>query len=225
MKEQIILKTENLRKEYNQGSNNLVVLQNICLEIYAGELAVINGESGSGKSTLLNLLAGLDDPTSGQVIIDDKTITDLNESQMALFRRKKIGFIFQQYHLLPELSAVENVMLPLLINGKMKKEAFDKAASLLNYVGLEERLTHQPAQLSGGQCQRVAIARALITDPKIIFADEPTGNLDSKNKERVLETLSKINKEKGSTILMVTHSQQDINIASRVIRIKDGVVE
>lgn len=217
-----ILSVKSLNKNYAKG--RVSILKDVSFSVKQGEFIVIHGESGSGKSTLLHLLAGFDRADSGSIILDKTDICKLNESQKARFRRDHIGFIFQQFHLLPELTALENVMMPLLIQKENVKKAREQAGKYLFYVGLEDRMNHTPERLSGGQNQRVAIARALIGHSSVLFADEPTGNLDSKNRTEILELLKKINREHGATIMMVTHSVEERSIADRVIELKDGVI-
>lgn len=219
-----IIEVKSLYKKYGKNSDIQVVINNVNLCIEEKEFIAVYGESGSGKSTLLHLLAGFIPPSKGDIIINKQCLTKMTESQKAIFRRVNIGFIFQSYNLLPELTAIENVMMPLLINGMGKRAASEVAEKCLYYVGLEDRINHTPEKLSGGQNQRVAIARAISTSPPIILADEPTGNLDSKNKIEVLNLLKKIRDEKHSTIIMVTHSSIDQKYATRTIRVKDGVV-
>lgn len=220
-----ILRTNNLCKSYDSKLNAEKIISNVSLNIKEGEFIAIKGESGSGKTTLLNLLAGFLNPNKGEVFINNKCINKMNESEKAIFRRKNIGFIFQSYNLLQELTAIENVMLPLLINDINNRDAKAEAKKVICYMGLEKYISYMPKELSGGQQQRIAIARALANRPKIIFADEPTGNLDSKSKKAILEIFKKINKDLRTTILMVTHSNQDMEYASKVITIKDGKIE
>jgi ABC-type antimicrobial peptide transport system, ATPase component len=217
-----LIKVNNLSKSFEGGK--LLLFKDINLCINSGEFIVIHGESGSGKSTLLHLLAGFDSAETGEIVIDNTNICKMNETEKARFRQNHIGFIFQQFRLLPELTALENVMMPLLIKKVKEKAAREKAEEYLSYVGLEERLKHTPQQMSGGQNQRVAIARALVSDVKLILADEPTGNLDSKNRAEILELIKKINKEKEATIMMVTHSLEERKIADRIIELKDGAI-
>lgn len=217
-----ILNIDKLSKSYSGGK--ISVLKNVCFGVQRGEFMVIHGESGSGKSTLLHLLAGFENADQGEIFLGGTNICRLNESGRAMFRRKNVGFVFQQFHLLPELTALENVMMPLLIRKVSMKKARGRAEHLLFYVGLEDRMNHTPEQLSGGQNQRVAVARALVGEPVVLFADEPTGSLDSKNRAELLELLKKVNAEQGTTILMVTHSAEERTIADRVIELKDGVI-
>ncbi len=217
-----IVSVQNLNKSYANGHEP--ILKDVSFSINQGEFIVIHGESGSGKSTLLHLLAGFDSADSGKIWVERTDICKMNESQKARFRRDHIGFVFQQFHLLPELTALENVMMPLLIQKEKVKKAREKAEKHLFYVGLEDRMNRTPERLSGGQNQRVAIARAVVCNSKIIFADEPTGNLDSKSRADILELLKKVNREKGTTIMMVTHSIEERSIADRIIELRDGVI-
>ena len=215
-----ILKTENLTKIYGLGDNKVVALDNINISVNSGEFVAIVGASGSGKSTLLHLLGGVDKPTSGTVYVNGKDIYKLSNDKLAIFRRKEVGLIYQFYNLIPILNAKENVTLPLeLDNQKVNKEELDK---LLKDLGIYERRNHLPNQLSGGQQQRVSIARALITHPAIVLADEPTGNLDSKSSEEIVELLKKANKEYKQTIIMITHNMEIAKEADRIIKIEDG---
>ncbi|MDO4306835.1 MAG: ABC transporter ATP-binding protein [Eubacteriales bacterium] len=220
-----LLETRDLCKSYITAYRDSMVINHVNLQIQKGEFIAIHGESGSGKTTLLNLLAGFLEPTGGDVYINNECITKMSESQKAMFRRKNVGFIFQSYNLLPELTVVENVMLPLLIDGVKKEMAHEAAEKALSYVGLSQYFGNTPEKLSGGQNQRVAIARAIVTNPLLIFADEPTGNLDSRNKKEVMKLLKKINGDNETTILMVTHSLQDQSYAERTIQVKDGGVK
>ncbi|HGG0415512.1 TPA: ABC transporter ATP-binding protein [Clostridium sporogenes] len=215
-----ILKTMGLKKYYGSGENVVKAVNNINFSVEEGEFVAIVGTSGSGKSTLLHLLGGIDSPTEGEVIIDQKSIYKMDKDSLAIFRRRKIGFIFQQFNLVPVLNAYENIVLPVrLDNDNVDKEYVDEIISLLN---LEKRRYHSPNALSGGQQQRVAIARALATKPSIILADEPTGNLDSKTGEEVLGLLKKSIKKYNQTLLMITHDENIALAADRVIRIEDG---
>jgi len=211
-----------LHKYYNSRHKRLHVLNGINLKAQSGELVSIIGASGAGKSTLLHLLAGIDVPSEGEVLLDGKNIYKIKEGQRARLRNRMIGFVFQFYHLLPEFTALENVMLPGFIQGQAAKVIKKKAADLLKQVGLEKRGAHHPAELSGGEQQRVAIARALINQPQILFCDEPTGNLDSKTGAKICELLLSLNKEGGYTIVVATHSQEIAKVAGRRIFIKDG---
>lgn len=206
------------------GEVRVVALNNVSLNIKRGEFAAIMGKSGSGKSTLLHQLGLLDTPTSGEIMIDGKEILKLSESQKAKFRLERFGYVFQEYALLPELAALENVCLPAMARGRKKEEYIKAGTEVLEQVGLGARLHHRPRELSGGEQQRVAIARALINKPDILFADEPTANLDSVSSKQVLELFQKLNREIGLTILMVTHEAEDKKYVDRVIWLKDGVL-
>ena len=214
-----------VRKVYRQGQNEITVLAGITLDITKGEFTVIMGPSGSGKSTLLHLIGGLDRPTSGDVLVDQRLISQMADDQVTLFRRTKIGFVFQFFNLLPTLTALENVTLPLVLDGRAKAEADQKSEFLLGKVGLEQRKNHLPEELSGGEIQRIAIARALAFNPPILLADEPTGNLDSKTGESVLALLRQINRDDGCTVVIVTHSQEAACHGDRKILLRDGSVE
>jgi putative ABC transport system ATP-binding protein len=214
-----------VRKIYRQGESQIAALDGISLEIPKGAFAVIMGPSGSGKSTLLHLIGGLDRPTSGDLLVDGRLIGQMADDEVTLFRRTKIGFVFQFFNLLPTLTAMENVALPLVLDGVAKAGADRKAEVLLEKVGLQERKHHLPEEMSGGEIQRIAVARALAFNPPLLLADEPTGNLDSKNGEAVLSLLREINKNDGCTIVMVTHSQEAASYGERRILLKDGRVE
>ena len=219
-----ILEVKNVYKSYENKSEEAPVLNGISFEIKKGEFVAIYGESGAGKSTLLHLLAGFDKPSDGEILMMDKNITQMNENRLARLRSKHVGFVFQQYHLIPELSAIENVMFPMLLNGVRRKAAYKAAKEMLEYVGITEGIDKLPEEFSGGQNQRIAIARALVTNPEIVFADEPTGNLDSTNKHKIMDLLTQINKDFKTTILVVTHSETEKKYASKVILVKDGKV-
>jgi putative ABC transport system ATP-binding protein len=212
-------------KTYRQGENEITAINGISLDIAKGQFAVIMGPSGSGKSSLLHLIGGLDRPTRGEVLVDQRLISQMADDEITLFRRKRVGFVFQFFNLLPTLTALENTALPLVLDGYSKVEADQKARALLSKVGLEQRRDHLPEAMSGGEVQRVAIARALAFAPPILLADEPTGNLDSKNGEAVLSLLRKINREEGCTVVMVTHSQEAASYGDRTICLRDGRVE
>ena len=214
-----------VRKTYRQGENELVVLAGLSLDIPAGQFATIMGPSGSGKSTLLHLMGGLDSPSAGDVMVDGRIISQMPDAQVTLFRRTQIGFVFQFFNLLPTLTALENVTLPFVLDGRRKEEALDRAELLLDKVGLAARRKHLPQEMSGGEIQRLAIARSLAFDPPILLADEPTGNLDSKNGEIILKLLRQINKEDGCTIVMVTHSPEAARFGDRTIFLRDGLIE
>jgi len=219
---EIIVKAENLSKIYGSGSSKVVALDSVNLEIYKGEIVAILGPSGSGKTTLLNLLAGLDVPTSGTIVIDGQEITKMSEEEKAKFRAKNMGFIFQFFNLIPVLTAVENVELPLLLNKVPVADARKRALELLELMGISHRKDAYPSQLSGGEQQRVSIARALSTTPKIIWADEPTGALDVKNGEQIKKLIIELNKELGTTFVIVTHDQSVAQIANRIMRMENG---
>jgi putative ABC transport system ATP-binding protein len=214
-----------VRKIYRQGESDITALAGVSLEIPQGSFAAIMGPSGSGKSTLLHLIGGLDRPTSGDLLVDGRLIGQMADDQVTLFRRNKIGFIFQFFNLLPTLTALENVALPFVLDGRAKVEADERAAMLLAKVGLDKRKDHLPEELSGGEIQRVAIARALVFSPPILLADEPTGNLDSKNGEAILALLKHINQDDGCTVVMVTHSEEAASYGNRKIYLRDGRVE
>ncbi|MBE0448007.1 MAG: ABC transporter ATP-binding protein [Actinobacteria bacterium] len=218
---QVIAVTDLVRK-YSLGEVLVIALNGVSISIERGEFVSIMGASGSGKSTLLNLIGGLDRFDSGKIMVDGLDITSLDENQLAKYRREKIGFIFQSYNLIPTLTALQNVELPLVFSGTPKKDRLLRAEDILRTVGLEKRMGHRPTEMSGGEQQRVAIARALINKPSIILGDEPTGNLDSKTGEEIMELLTWLNKKDGLTIIMVTHDPEKARYADRVIQIKDG---
>ncbi len=220
-----LLKLEDVWKIYQMGETEFAALKGIDLTISKGEFVIILGPSGSGKSTLMNLLGCLDIPSKGTVFLNGKDISQLGESELAIIRGKMIGFIFQQFNLLPTLNTLENVMLPLEFQEADSSFAMEKATKLLEMVGLEHKARNLPSQLSGGQRQRVAIARSLAVDPEIILADEPTGNLDSKTGTYILDFLSNLHKKEGKTIIIVTHDMSLVRYAERVFHIKDGLVE
>ena len=215
-----ILETRNLRKIYGSGDTEVRALDGVNLSVDSGEFVAIVGTSGSGKSTLLHMLGGLDRPTSGSVIVDGKDIFSLKDESLTIFRRRKIGFVFQSYNLVPVLNARENIVLPIQLDGRQVDEDFlDK---IVNTLGLEKKLGSLPSQLSGGQQQRVAIARALAAAPAIILADEPTGNLDSRTSQDVLSLLKVTSQKFAQTIVMITHNEEIAQTADRIIRIEDG---
>ncbi len=218
-----ILAIRNLSKIYQSGSRKLTVLENVNFEIQSGETISIVGPSGSGKTTLLGLCAGLDSGTSGSVVLNGQALEKLNEDQRAAVRNKDVGFIFQNFQLLPTLTALENVMVPLEL--KKRKDAKEKALELLEKVGLKDRATHYPTQLSGGEQQRVSIARAFANEPKILFADEPTGNLDTETGEMIERLIFDLNKEKGTTLILVTHDLELAAKTQRIIHIKGGKIQ
>jgi putative ABC transport system ATP-binding protein len=221
----MLYQVRELTKHYQRGDQGVTALKGVSLDIAAGQFVSIMGPSGSGKSTLLHLLGGLDRPTSGEVKINGQPIESLSDHDLSLFRRRKLGFIFQFFNLLPTLSALENVALPRLLDGETLKAVEPRAKQLLEQIGMGHRLTHKPDQLSGGEMQRVAIARALISDPVVLLADEPTGNLDSKTGESVLELLAQMVRTTQKSIIMVTHDAKAASYGNRMIRLRDGVVE
>lgn len=218
----IILKTSGLKKYYGTEPNIVRALDGVALNVEQGEFVAIVGTSGSGKSTLLHMLGGLDNPTSGSVVLDGKELSKMNDDELTIFRRRNIGFIFQNYNLVPILNVYENIVLPIELDGeKVDKEFVDK---ILKMLGLTEKLNNMPNNLSGGQQQRVAIARALATKPAIILADEPTGNLDSKTSQEVLGLLKVTSQQLHQTIIMITHNNEIAQLADRIIRIEDGKI-
>jgi len=219
-----IIHLENICKSYYLGKQELQVLKGINIDILKNEYVALMGPSGSGKSTLMNILGCLDTPTKGRYILNGQDVSRMIDNDLAEVRNKEIGFVFQQFNLLPRLTAAENVALPLIYSGIAKKERMERAMEVLTKVRLEDRSHHKPNELSGGQCQRVAIARALINDPAIILADEPTGNLDSKTSHEIMDILGKIHND-GNTVVLVTHEEDIAGFAHRVIRLRDGVIE
>lgn len=217
-----ILEVKNLSKTYGKGETAVKALDDISFSVNKGDFVCIIGPSGSGKSTLLHLLGGVDRPTSGKVLIDQTDIYNLNETQLAIFRRRQIGLIYQFYNLIPILTVEENMTLPMLLDGQKVDEAHFK--KIVNILGLEKRLSHLPNQLSGGQQQRVSIGRALISNPAIMLADEPTGNLDSKNSKEIMELLKMFNKTYNQTLIVITHDERIALQADRIITIKDGKI-
>lgn len=220
-----ILEVKNLKKVYGQGNHAVEALADVSFTIERGQFTSLMGPSGGGKSSLLHLIGGLDRPSQGSVCINNRCLETLTDDQLSAFRRQHLGFIFQFFYLLPTLTALENVALPLLIDGESLKDVSPRAIELLGMIGLSHRINHRPDQLSGGEMQRVAIARALITDPVLIVADEPTGNLDSKTGAMVLELLQTMAREHGHTILMATHDQNAASYSDRLITIRDGRIE
>ncbi len=220
-----MIRCTDVGKVYQQGENRITALAGVSLDIPQGAFAAVMGESGSGKSTLLHLIGGLDRPSSGELLVDGRLIGQMADDQVTLFRRNQIGFIFQFFNLLPTLTAAENIALPFVLDGRSKAEADARAAALLAKVGLQHRQQHLPEALSGGEIQRVAVARALAFNPPILLADEPTGNLDSKNGSAILDLLRLVNRQDGCTIVMVTHSEEAAGYADRKIYLRDGRVE
>lgn len=218
-----IIVTENLGKSVPTANGNLQILTGIHLQVGRGESVAVTGESGSGKSTLISLVAGLDSPTSGSILVDGKSLTGMNEDGRAELRNRLVGFVFQSFQLMHGLTALENVMLPLELRGD--KQARESASALLNRVGLANRPSHTPRQLSGGEQQRVALARAFVTKPALLFADEPTGNLDSKTGEIIINLLFELNKENNTTLVLVTHDSALAQRCHRVIRLVAGRME
>lgn len=215
-----LLTAKNITKSYH----TLQVLQDVSLSVASGSFIAIMGASGAGKSTFLHILGTLDTPDSGSVLFEEKAPFSLNKKEQAAFRNQKMGFVFQFHHLLPEFTAVENVCMPMWIAGKGKKEAMERSRTLLHKVGLQHRENHKPSQMSGGEQQRVAIARALAMQPQIIFADEPTGNLDTENAESIHQLFLQLQKELGITIVVVTHNEDLAKLADRVLMMKDGQI-
>ena len=221
----ILLRAEGLMKTYGAGQSAVKALNGVSLEIREGELLVILGSSGSGKSTLLNMLGGMDRPDKGSILFRGKEISRLNDRGLTAYRRKNIGFVFQFHHLLPEFSAVENVALPAMIAGQSKSTALKRAEELLEYLKLKDRLTHKPSQLSGGEQQRVAVARALVNSPKIILADEPSGNLDTENARKLHQLFFDLRDQFKQTFIVVTHNTELATMADKTIHMKDGKIE
>ena len=221
----IAIEGKNIVKDFKMGETITSVLKNVSLKVLKGEFVSIMGQSGSGKSTLLYILGGLDTPTEGTVSMNGADISRFNDAKMSQIRRQNIGFVFQFYNLIPNLNVEENIMLPLLLDGKKSKDYRKQLDNILEIVGLSDRRKHTPRELSGGQQQRAAIARALISDPEILFADEPTGNLDSKTGAEIMKLLQSINKNSGQTIIMVTHSPEAAKNSNRIITVKDGMIE
>ncbi|ODM26345.1 peptide ABC transporter ATP-binding protein [Clostridium sp. Bc-iso-3] len=217
-----ILKVENLCKTYGKGEAKVDALKNVSFSLKKGEFAAVVGESGSGKSTLLNCIGALDNPTSGIILVDGQNLFSMKEEERTIFRRRNIGFIFQSFQLVPELNVEQNIIFPLLLDYRKPDPA--AVNEILELLGLTERRRHLPSQLSGGQQQRVAIGRALITKPKLILADEPTGNLDSKNSQDVIDLLTKASRQYQQTILMITHNKNLTTSVDRVFRVSDGIL-
>jgi len=219
---EIVIQTRKLRKEFIREEFHVIALKDVDIEIRQGEFAVLMGPSGSGKSTLLHLIAAMDVATDGEIVVLGENLSELSDREIAHWRNEHVGFIFQSFNLIPVLTALENVELPLKLTNLNRKERLEHATTALNLVGLGDRLSHYPRHLSGGQEQRVAIARAIVTDPALILADEPTGNLDAASADEVLSLLSRLNKEYGKTIVMVTHDPHAARFASHIYHLEKG---
>ncbi|WP_287582468.1 ABC transporter ATP-binding protein [Candidatus Borrarchaeum sp.] len=218
-----VIEADDVWKVYKRGKTDVEALRGVSFRVREGEIVAIMGSSGCGKTTLLNIIGGLDTPTKGNIRVNEIELSSLGETKLTKFRRENIGFVFQFYNLLPSLSALENVQLPLIAQGKSKKERLEKATEFLQAVGLNDRLYHKPGELSGGEQQRVAIARAIAVQPSIILADEPTGDLDSKTGEEIMELLRQIN-DQGQTVIVVTHDDMIAKTTDRIIKLRDGKV-
>lgn len=225
MNNNIVLKCTNIGKSYRDGSLNVQVLKNLNLEVKEGEGISIIGSSGSGKSTLLHILGGLDKPSEGKITLMNRDISDMSQRKLGELRNNYLGFVYQFHHLLPEFSALENVMMPLLIGKKNKAEAETRAADMLEKVGLKQRILHRPSELSGGERQRAAIARALVTRPKCLLADEPTGNLDRKNAQNILDMMMDLKTELNTSLIVVTHDDELAIRFERVMTMQDGCLQ
>lgn len=219
-----IIHLEDIRKSYFMGKQELQVLKGINLDIHSNEYVALMGPSGSGKSTLMNILGCLDSPSAGRYVLNGQDVSKMADDNLADVRNKEIGFVFQQFNLLPRLTALENVALPLVYAGVGRKQRTEMAMEVIQKVGLEDRSHHKPNELSGGQCQRVAIARALVNNPSLILADEPTGNLDTKTSKEIMDIFTQI-QEAGNTVVLVTHEEDIANYAKRVVRLRDGLIE
>ncbi len=217
-----LIRALDLQKHYQRGGETLQVLKGVSLTVAAGEFVAVVGPSGAGKSTLLHLLGALDRPTGGVLTYGDRAVWTLSDGELAAFRNQTVGFVFQFHHLLPEFTALENAMMPALIQRRAPAEAAEAARALLSQVGLRDRLTHRPGELSGGEQQRVAVARALVTSPRVLLADEPTGNLDRKTGEEVFALLRLFNRERGVALVLVTHNEALSRQADRILRLEDG---
>ncbi|KAA2240467.1 ABC transporter ATP-binding protein [Chitinophaga agrisoli] len=224
MRPESVIHLEHIRKSYFIGRNELPVLKGISLDINKNEYVALMGPSGSGKSTLMNMLGCLDSPTSGKYILSGHDVSKMEDNELARVRNQEIGFVFQQFNLMPRLSALENVAVPLIYAGISKKEREERAMEVIKKVGLGDRYKHKPNELSGGQCQRVAIARALVNTPSLILADEPTGNLDTKTSVEIMEIFGQIHSS-GNTVVLVTHEEDIADHARRIVRLRDGLIE
>lgn len=222
---QEIIELKNLKKAFKIGKESLLVLKGIDLALYKEQAICIVGPSGSGKSTLLNMMAGLEKPTSGEIIVGGIHIENLNEDDLTKFRQLNVGFVFQSYNLIPTLTALENVGLGLIFKGIPKKERDERSAYLLEKVGLKDRMKHKPSEMSGGQQQRVSIARAFVNKPKIVFADEPTGNLDTKTSVEIMELMTTMTKKDKQTLIIVTHDLETAVYSDRIVHVRDGLIE
>lgn len=223
--QEAIIRIRDVKKLYQMGNEQIHAIDGISMNIYQGEVCCLLGKSGSGKSTLLNLIAGLEKPTEGKIIFHKKHIERMDEDQLAMFRREYIGFVFQSYNLMPTLTALENVTLPLIFRGVPKKERTERAMEMLKAVGLEERANHKPFEMSGGQQQRVSIARAFVNNPPIVFADEPTGNLDTKTTYEMMDLITGMAKKNHQTLIIVTHDLELSEYADRIVILQDGKIE
>ncbi len=219
-----IIQLEGIRKSYFMGKQELQVLKGIDLTIHTNEYVALMGPSGSGKSTLMNILGCLDSPSAGSYVLNGQDVSKMPDDNLADVRNKEIGFVFQQFNLLPRLTALENVALPLVYAGVSRKQRTDMAMDVIKKVGLEDRSHHKPNELSGGQCQRVAIARALVNNPSLILADEPTGNLDTRTSKEIMDIFSQI-QAAGNTVVLVTHEEDIAHYAKRIVRLRDGLIE
>lgn len=222
---QEIIELKNLKKAFKIGKGSLLVLKGIDLTLYKKQAICIVGPSGSGKSTLLNMMAGLEKPTSGEIVVGGIHIENLNEDDLTTFRQLNVGFVFQSYNLIPTLTALENVGLGLIFKGIPKKERDERSAYLLEKVGLKDRMKHKPSEMSGGQQQRVSIARAFVNKPKIVFADEPTGNLDTKTSVEIMELMTTMTKKDKQTLIIVTHDLETAVYSDRIVHVRDGLIE
>lgn len=225
MSKDTIIRLEDVWKIYPMGEVKVEALRGVSLKIYNGEFVAITGASGSGKSTMMNVVGCLDKPTRGKIYLDEKDISSLSESSLAEIRGKKIGFVFQQFNLIPTLTALENVMLPMEFQNVPSSKIKERAKKIMEQVGLKDRMYHRPTELSGGQSQRVALARSLANNPEVILADEPTGNLDSKTGQYIMNLLCELYEKEGKTVVIVTHDTHLVKFAKRIIQLKDGQIE